>query len=379
MRVLIISLWFYPERSGSPRQSWVLAQGLAQRGVAVSAVTAQRPGLAARETVAGIPIHRIWARGGAGFARAGSRASYADAFAFMLALFVFLCAHAREFDILHVQQGLFPAVSAVLAALCFRKRCVITFSGTGISGNIAQLTRRWFNRLTVPILRRAAAFIVLTAEGQTEIVGAGFDPARTHIIPNGIDLAAFPMPTQPVAAPIIAHVARMTYEKDHATLVRALARMAHRDAHVQFAGDGPERARIEQLARELGVHTRAHLLGETDRVAQVLANARVFVLPSLGEGMSLALLEAMATGLPCVVSDIPANRALIQDDANGLIFHTGDADDLARCLDRVLSDTALARRLGVAARQTVAAQYTVDRFIERHLALYRALTSGAAQ
>lgn len=100
------------------------------------------------------------------------------------------------------------------------------------------------------------------------------------------------------------------------------------------------------------------------------ARADIFVLPSLAEGMSNALLEAMACGLPCLASDISANAELIQDGVNGLLFPVGDARALAKRIELLLSDRALAQGLGDAARKTVEARYTFEHVTEAYQALY---------
>jgi glycosyltransferase involved in cell wall biosynthesis len=366
----MVSFWFYPSRGGLEQQAWQLCQRLRARGVEVVAVTARRPALGAFEIVDGIPIHRVWAGGGRGLDRAGSVASYANVAVFCLSLFCFLLFVFR-FDVIHVHQAIFPAFVATLAAKITRKPIIVKISGTGASGNVAQLRRRWFNRMMLMLIRRADAFIAPTRDAREELIRAGFDATRIVEIPNGVDTQAFrPRPRD--ALGVVLCAARFTHEKGHATLLRAWQFVKVPDARLIFVGEGPLRHKMQTLAADLRI-TNYELRGEVEDMAGAYSNASLFALPSLAEGMSNALLEAMACGLPCIASDIPANAELIQDGVNGLLFPVGDARALAERIETLLNDRALAQRLGDAARKTVETRYAFECVTDAYEALYRKL------
>jgi glycosyltransferase involved in cell wall biosynthesis len=112
-------------------------------------------------------------------------------------------------------------------------------------------------------------------------------------------------------------------------------------------------------------------------VPRRLEEADAFVLPSLSEGVSNALLEAMAHGLPCIATDIPGNADLIRDRETGLLVRTGDADALARAMLELAADPALRERLGRAARTLVEERFDMGVIAARYAALYRELAAGA--
>ena len=145
-------------------------------------------------------------------------------------------------------------------------------------------------------------------------------------------------------------VGRLAPEKNLRTLVTALEKLLGRlDVELAVVGDGPLRDHVRDTAARRGVPLG--LLGMVDhtRLPAIYTDADVFVLPSFTEGHPKVLLEAMSAGVPCVASDVPANRSILDNGAAGLLFDPSDADALAGALERVLADGELARELGALA------------------------------
>jgi len=160
-------------------------------------------------------------------------------------------------------------------------------------------------------------------------------------------------------------------------LIRAWPEVVKQAAAVRLLilADGPERHALVTLTQQLGVAEQILFAGEVphSEVASYLAASEVFVLPSRHEGMSCALLEAMAAGRACLASDIRANREVIQPGVNGLLFKTENASDLAARLAELLEDEALRARLGEAALRTVVERYSIEVVARQYLRLYEAL------
>jgi glycosyltransferase involved in cell wall biosynthesis len=166
--------------------------------------------------------------------------------------------------------------------------------------------------------------------------------------------------------------------KGHGYLLDALGSLTERfpRLHVAIAGRGELEDRLRARARELRVDERFHLLGLRSDIGTLLAGADVFVMPSLSEGLPLALLEAMLAGRPIVataVGDIPT--ALMGGQA-GVLVPPGDAGALADALAGLLSDPGQARQLGAAAAARAAEEYTIGRMLERYRALYTHALTG---
>jgi glycosyltransferase involved in cell wall biosynthesis len=175
----------------------------------------------------------------------------------------------------------------------------------------------------------------------------------------------------------------MDHVKDQRALVQAFASAtnAHPEGdrmRLVVVGDGPARTEIEAALRANGVTDRAWLPGERSDVADVLRGLDCFVLPSLAEGISNTLLEAMATGLPIIATQVGGNTELL-DDSKACLVPAGDPPKIARALLTYFDDPALARRHAEAARLTAVQHYSLDGMISRYIALYdRFLRRGHA-
>jgi glycosyltransferase involved in cell wall biosynthesis len=145
---------------------------------------------------------------------------------------------------------------------------------------------------------------------------------------------------------------------------------------LQLIGEGPERVALEAHAERLGLAGCVQLCGLTADVGERLRAADLFVLPSRAEGLSNALLEAMAHGLPVVVSDVPGNVDVVDDGVDGLVSPVGDPAALADRLEQLVADEPLRRRLGTAARAKIEAVYDLELVVDSYEALYATLTAG---
>ncbi|MCC6850554.1 MAG: glycosyltransferase [Deltaproteobacteria bacterium] len=214
---------------------------------------------------------------------------------------------------------------------------------------------------------------------------------RTDVIPSGVDTGRFRPDADRAGAkarlgldpttPVIGTVGRLEPRKGTATLIAAVA--ALRDTGRAFSavvvGDGPLRRELEAdvAARALG--SRIRLLGDRTDVRGVLAALDAFVLPSRTEGMSNALLEAMAMGLPAIATAVGGNPEVIADGRSGLLVPAEDPGAMAAAVGRVLDDGALAVRLGAAARRAVEERYGARSMVRRLEAVYAAVGEGGAR
>lgn len=239
----------------------------------------------------------------------------------------------------------------------------------------ARLARGRASRLGVSLLERAAlraaaAVIVTTAELRAHAATMA-PPERIHLIPNGVDLARFAPRGEPGRRRgRIVYLGRLSEEKNLSALVQAVAALRGRVAtELVMVGDGPLRAALEAQARAAGVAIQFPGVVDHRRVPDWLRSADAFVLPSFTEGHPKALVEAMAAGLVCVVSDCAGNRALVTDGLTGLLFDPRDPAALAAQLERALTDDALGEKLGLRARELVARDYDLARLVAEEIAL----------
>lgn len=234
-------------------------------------------------------------------------------------------------------------------------------------------------------LARRTHRIVGCSEGVREaLLAMGMPADRTIAIPNGIRLEPFagadahPLPAR---TPGIVMVSRFSKQKDHATLLHAVALLRERGLQppVVLAGGGKalHRRPLEKLAQALGLGAQVDFAGVVRNVPEVLMSHRIAVLSTHYEGMPLALLEGMAAGCVAIGSAVPGVREVIDDGVDGLLVPESDPAALADALERALRDDALAARLGEQARRTAVSRYGRERMNQRYEALFLELADDA--
>lgn len=266
---------------------------------------------------------------------------------------------ARRFqpDIIHAHT-LFYHTSLVAAAVARRNRVPLMLTlHLGALDALPQPYRamsQLYERTVGRTLLSAAARIVCVSDDVRQHARAlGAEDAKLVVVPNGVDTARFaPRYRVPDHVPTVLCVGRLIFNKGpHYLLDAAAAVRAHGiPFRLVFAGDGPMEQTLRQQAERLNLHDAVEFRGRCDNVAALLGEADVFVRPSLTEGMSLAVLEAMAAGLPVVASDVSGTRQLIQHERDGIITAPGSVADLVRALTLLLPDAELRARLGANAR-----------------------------
>ena len=215
----------------------------------------------------------------------------------------------------------------------------------------------------------------------------GVNPARLMVLPNGIPLPPVTRPDLaeirrqlglPDGCRVIGTVGRLVPVKNYSLLIESFAQLARQqpDLHLLFIGDGPVRAELEAQAHKLNLAPSVHFLGMRSDIAELLRLLDVFVLSSLSEGLSIALLEAMAVGCPIVATAVGGNRELIQDGTTGLLVLSGDGESLANAIARLLQNPPLAHQLGAAARELARSRYSVEAMCGQYEVLFRRLVGG---
>jgi glycosyltransferase involved in cell wall biosynthesis len=177
---------------------------------------------------------------------------------------------------------------------------------------------------------------------------------------------------------VLIAVASLVPQKGHSMLIQALPSVLRRFPEVQvlLVGDGHLRQHLLDEATGLGISGRIRFLGLRADVPDLLAISDVFVLPSLWEGLPMALIEAMAAGLPALATDVSGSRDVVVSGETGLLVPAGNVRELEHGLARLLSDPEGARRMGLSARQRVAELFSAQRQARDHVALYRRAMSA---
>ena len=198
------------------------------------------------------------------------------------------------------------------------------------------------------------------------------DPAERLRALDGLDI--------PAGARLVGTMARLVWEKGLSHLLEAWreVQQAEAGAILLLAGDGPERAALEAQADSLSLHGSVRFLGMREDVAALLGSLDVFVMPSVSEGLPLALLEAMSAGLPVVATNVGGMPDALAAGAAGIIVRAADPQALSAAILRLLRDPVAASQLGEAGAARFRARYTAEAMAHAYQSLYLAAESRSA-
>jgi len=372
---------FPPAVGGTERQAALLARWLAGRGVRVTVVTQAHPGAPAREALDGVEIVRLAPPAG------GKVAS--------LLFCMRLARHLRERGGDYDLAQAFLASSPALVVREFARRrgvpAFLKFGASGPAGDLASSLAAWGGSWKLRRLRSGfARYLCPNEEIRHEFLLRGYAGERLVVLPNGVDTERF-RPAEPrerdalrrelgwEGRTVALFAGRFEHQKNLRALLAAWEGVA-RDrpgALLALVGEGSQR---EELVREVsakGLSAAVRLLpAETsDGVLRLLQAADLFVLPSLAEGLSNALLEAISTGLVPVVSRIAGNREVVEPLGSGLLFDLSAPGGLERALGQVLDDPDVRRAVSAAARRRALDVYGIEATGRSYLALAEAAIS----
>lgn len=190
-----------------------------------------------------------------------------------------------------------------------------------------------------------------------------------HHLPNGVDLQRF-APSAPATPLVLGTVGGLRQEKDHATLLRAFARMRHQDCVLRLVGDGPLRGPLRALAEDLGIQPRVQFAGAIADPAPEYRAFSLFVLSSQTEQMPLSMLEAMASGLPVVATDVGDVRDMLPMECRGSLVPANYVEALAQALDALVGDPARRQREGQLNRAHCEQHYELGQCLQRYVEVY---------
>ena len=293
----------------------------------------------------------------------------------LTALFARTLRESLRCDLVHANWAICGAVAG-LAGLLTRKPVVTTLRGDDVNSTRRSLVSRIFLRLSIRLSR---AVVTVSDDLRLSLISDyGVPEVRVHTIPNGVGDAFLAQGEQRSANPSgdrlrLITVGSLIPRKNLGFLLRALAKLPP-TVDLSLVGSGEELSTLQNLARDLGIADRVAFLGKRDpaEIPGLLARHDLFVLPSLSEGRSNAVYEAMAAGLAVLASDIPGTREQIDDGTTGFLFPLERDSELVELLARLNSDRALLQATGAAAHRWIVENgYTWTAARDRYLDLFR--------
>ncbi|KON31409.1 hypothetical protein AC478_02865 [miscellaneous Crenarchaeota group-1 archaeon SG8-32-3] len=280
-------------------------------------------------------------------------------------------------DIVHGESHLFlPTVQAIRKAKKMGLPCVVTVHGVFADRDIAFnfFQNLYLRTLGLDVFRKADRIICLTRSDAKEVASFGCHSEKIRLIPNAVDIELF-KPEDEREDNLIVWVGRFVPEKGIRYLIEAAATVVNKfkDAKFLLIGYGPLKAKLMKMAYDRGLlGGSVHFLGTLSRneIANTLRRATVFVIPSLKEGMPISLLEAMASGLAVVGSDIPGINDPVIDEENGLLVSPKNPEILANAILSLLGDSRLRTKLSQNARKHIVENHRWEIIIKRIEKIY---------
>jgi sugar transferase (PEP-CTERM/EpsH1 system associated) len=272
-------------------------------------------------------------------------------------------------DVVHTHNTAGFFYGATAATLAGIPRIIHTRHGQRITATSRQ------NAIFRLLSKTAYRVVSVSEDSKKRCLDEGVDAEKAIAIRNGIDLSSFPYTGFTPSGPLIL-VARLSPEKGIQTLIEAVQIVAseshpnERRIQLQIVGDGSQRRLLESHAHSKGIADCIDFMGARADVPSLLANASMFVLPSLSEGISLTLLEAMASGLPVIATRVGGNPEVVVDNESGILVPPQDPRALAKAIIRLRTDRSLCSRLSRDGRSRVEQHFSIQGMIHRYESLY---------
>lgn len=421
MRICFVAFQFWPSIGGSQAQAEKQARYLQQLGQEVMVITLRhQKSWPSYEECSAVPVIRI----GGLYRRNGTlRVDKFAHFLVDLRFFLALWRLRQRYDLIQTLQISPLAFISALIGKLTRKPVIVGLQSTGahdermafppqesrkrrctcvaetkgkkpdqlqneIGGDLAHLVQTSYGgRWMLDYLRKSDVYYrILSSRSYIYLVQHGFRPERMVYIPHGVDIQQFYPPALPRGQFLknqraILCVGSLEYGKGIDVLLEAWARMLQMPAawreglqpRLYLVGDGDYRETLERLVIQLGIQDHVEFLGVRYDIAWLMQEVWGFVLPSRWEGMSNALLEAMACALPCIATRVSGSEDILEQGVNGLLVEPEQPAHLAYALRLLIEDTALVQQLGWRAYETVLHYYQLDTAMQGCMTFYQYL------
>lgn len=374
IKILFVIRYFHPYIGGMEKQALNLAAALHHGDVSVEVVTSRfYKAWSKREIIKGVPVNRL----------TSPRIKIVGAFIFLICLGLYLLKNRSHFNIIHTFQVGYTSAMAILLGRILSKPTVLKLASSGIGGDVNRHRRTPWGRIFLFLGRLSLRTITLNNQMRAELIRANYNKNNLVHIPNGVDIKAFHRTNEPESLKkrkgvenekIILYIGRLSPEKGLDFLIRAYAKLDPAlKAKLYIVGEGPELARVQGLIKKYCLEKRVTFFQGVAEVISFLQIAEIFVMPSRFEGLSNAILEAMACELAVVATNVEGNAELITDGVNGLLVAKDDEVALTNALTLLLTFPEKARDLGGKGKEWVEKTYDLEKIAEKHIQLYKNL------
>ncbi len=394
-RVCVVSALYHPDLGGLGRQAQLLSERLRKEGVELF-VIARKMKVEGKATFAPdvevirvpslFPKHHILEE--------ISLKNILISVIFSLRCLGVLIRRRKSYDLVHFHGASIPLFVALPFLKWMGKKVVAKVAAANLGTEAGSLSGKYWvvGDLLSVLMRNVDIFVAISEEIKTGLLRDGVPGERIHRIANFIDPSRFHPPE-----PGEKERRKSTIGYGGKTLVLFAGRLVHRkgvefllkawqgispgfpDARLLLLGDGPLLAQLEEMASTLGISKSARFIGRVDNVAEYLRAADIFVLPSLQEGLSNALLEAMASGTAVLATRIGGVTDVVEDNVDGILVRPGDVVSMAEGLRLLLEDEPVRGRCSSSAAEKMHRLYSLESRVEKYITLYRDILGRASK
>lgn len=402
LRVCILTETYHPEVGGGETQARTLAEGLVSRGFSAIVLTRRsRPSSQKTEVLGGVAVHRLPPVGSGHFKKWG----------LLLTSLSALIRLRHQYDLIFVSGFRVIGFSAVGAGKLLGKPCILKADSLGeLSGEFfadglatlhlkpSSLLFKAFLSLRNRVLKQADGFVAMSSAVGDELLHHGVRPVVIQTIPNSVDTSRFRPAGEcekhtlrgklglPLHGKAVTFTGRLVSYKGLPLLLQVWRDIHHKygDATLILSGSGGLdmhdcEAELRHYVRANHLQDSVRFAGNVRNVHEYLQASDIFVFPTENEAFGIALIEAMACGLPVITTAVGGVKDIVQHGENGLVVQAGDFGQLYGALDTLLADAALAARLGEAARRTAQDQYSQEWVTRQYVELFERVAIGATR
>ena len=372
---------FHPVVGGAEMVCQKLAKGFIAKGMDVTVLTQYCDGLPEYEVIDTIPVYRKM------------KGWHPLGFTYMFSVLGFLMKHRRSFEVISC-FGLFLFIPpAVVMRYLYKKKVVVRLMCSGNFGDFAGIEPLKVKRLITAAAKHCDRIVYISHDIKKELQANHFPDEKLVYIPNGVDVDLF-VPLIKASGGDVANicfVGRIEIQKglDHLLRAFSILKAGGNPVTLSIVGDGQQREPLEKLAHSLQLGDSVIFAGSTQDVLTYYQSALIFVLPSLAEGMSSSLLEAMSCGLPVVVTTVGGNREMVDWGSpaegipvsrykicdSGILVNPEDTRGLAGALTKLMDDDALRDQLGKKARNHICSRFSQEQIVNDYVTLFSQLAS----
>lgn len=366
IKVAMVMQSYLPRLGGAERQLDAVSMRLKQVGFQPFILTRRYRNMEPFEVIHGIPVYRVPAPAPQPLA------------AFCFLLFGLLRLVKEKPNLIHAYELLSPTDLSLTAKSILKTPLVIKVLRGGYLGDLHKLNTHFMGKGRISrVVRSDSVFIAISREIQEELIKAGVDMGRIRFVPNGVDTSVYqPIPTnlkaqlrKDLMLPghfVFLYSGRLSPEKNLDWLLNVWGKFQEKkQATLMVIGSGPAAPLFEE-----GTLPNVRFEGYVDHPQIYYQAADAFVLPSKTEGLSNALLEAMACGLPVIATNVGAAPEVVNNGENGFLIHPGDSDALLLAMEKIYTHPKLRREFGQKGRERVNSDFSLDCTVQKLVGIY---------